>query len=264
MDLIKKFKREFVYAVLIFIVWEMAQVPEVLGIGWVYSIFAFLGALLVVTWVITSYFHFSHKKVSEKSKVLIKVKMKERFLINFILPLLFYGLVTYYLYISTSVVLKQFIIIVSSFIFFIVFIHIRSSYMKIFTLARDTKVILNFVDIILFYLVVTLIAMYGGTDWVRVIGVAAAAFVFLGHQLLLHKQRSIMAYAVLAVSTLAVAIFAYIFLEQGSYTYPLLLSIVFYTIVSIWNVRLGGTHTVSDYLPPILFALMAYVIVISF
>ncbi|WKZ30801.1 MAG: hypothetical protein QY318_03045 [Candidatus Dojkabacteria bacterium] len=264
MGLISRYKREFVYAVILFIIWEISQVPEIIGVGQVYFFFSFIGLLLVVTWIFTTYFRLSYKKVSDNSDALIKIRNHERFFINFILPLLFYCLVSYFLYVSVNLVLTQLLIILSSMLFFVIFVNIKNSYTKVFTIERDTRTILSFLDIIVFFLAVTLLTYFGDSFAVRVLGVSVAAFILLGHQLLINKQQNWAGFAVLVASTIFLGAVAYFFMDSGSYLFPLVMSILFYLVVALWTVKLSGTSKLSDYLPPLLFALMAFIIVTSF
>lgn len=264
MNLIRSYKREFVYSVILFLIWQISLVPEIIGIGQIYFTFCFIGLLLVVTWIFTSYFKYSYKRVSKDSNVLIKARQRDRLLINFVIPVLLYLLVCYFLYVSANVVVTQLVIIMCTMLFFIMFVNIKNSYIKVFSIERDTRTILTFIDIIVFYLIVTLLVYFGDSFAVRVLGVSAAAFIFLGHQLLINRQQSWTGFAVLLVSTIFMGVVAYMFMSGGSYVFPLVMSIMFYLVVSIWNVKLSGTTKLSDYLPPLLFALMAFIIVISF
>lgn len=264
MGILSRNKREFVYAVMIFLIWEIAQVPEIVGIGQLYSIFIFVGLLLVVTWIFTTYYSLSYRKVSEGSDVIIKVRTRERFFINFVLPILFYLLISAFLYFSANMVVTQLIIILCSLLFFVIFLNIKRSYGKIFTIERDTRTILTFVDIILYFLVVTGFLFFDQSGYLKVIGAFVGALIFLGHQLVINKQVNWNGLIVMVASSIFIGSVAFFFMNANSYLFSLIMTIMFYMVVSLWGIKLSGTSKISDYLPPILFSIMAFIIVISF
>lgn len=258
------YKRELVYSILLFVVWEMAQVPEVLGLTWAYVIYSFLGLILIISWTITSYLQFSGKKVSKFSDVLIKIQLRERFFLYFVLPVLFYMLVTLYLFVNRNILLNQLIIVICTALYFVMFVHIRSSYEKVFSISRYTRVIFTLLDIVTFYLIVAITVLYGTTNDIRVLVVIFASALLLTHQLVIHKQKSLNSLLVLVFSVAFISVVSVLFINTSYLVFPVVMTLAFYLVISWWNVRLDGHKHYGEYLPPLLFSLMAFIIVMSF
>lgn len=262
-EMIKEYRREFMYVTVLFVLWEIAQIPEIIGIGWLYSILIFIGGLLIIAWIMSSYSGLSKKKVSKYSNVLLKINFKERFFLYFFYPLFFYLVISYYLFENKSLLMSQFIIIISTGLMFIMFTYLRASYEKNFSIARNAKVAFKFMDIILFYVSISVLTLYGVSDIVKVVGVVLASLILLGHQLMMHKQLSSNAAIILFASVFVLAGVAVLLLSVPILQYPILISIAFYLVISWWSIRLEGISKLDEYIPPLLFSLMAYIIVVS-
>lgn len=261
---LKAYKREFFYTTILFVIWEMALLPEIIGLDWAFFVYAVLGAVLVLSWTVTTYFRYADHEISRFTKVLMKIQLKERFFLYFIMPMLFYSLITIYLFVNKSMVLNQLVIITGSILYFVMFIHIRSSYAKVFSISKYTRVIFNFIDITIFYLIVALLVMSGTEYDIRILGTVVAAAMLLMHQLTLHKQRTTSSLIILGLSLVLISSAAIYFINTNFLIYPLIMTLVFYVIVTWWNIRLDGYTKASEYLPPLIFALMGFIIVLSF
>lgn len=263
-NIIKKYRREFFYTVVLFIVWEMAQIPEILGLPRVYFIYAILGGILVFIWTISSYIQYASHDVSRFTDVLIKIQLRERFFLYFVLPIFLFFLATFYLYVNKTILLNQLLILFTTTIYFLFFVHIRSSYEKVFSIAKYTRVIINFVDIVIFYLMISILVMYGTRNDIRFAGIILTGAFLLSHQLMLHRQRSRISIFILILSLIVLAAASLFFINISYLLFPLVMTLVFYVIVSWWNIRLDGYTSYEEYLPPLLFALMGFIIIVSF
>lgn len=262
--LLKQYKREFLYVVILFVLWEFALIPENIGVGWIYPILILLGSTLLIVWLVTNYSHYAHKGISEYTEVLVKINLKQRFFAFFVTPLLFYISISLYLGGIESMILRQFTIILGSIIQFVMFVHIRSSYQKTFSMERNTRFIFQIVDLVLFYIGVTGFVLLGTDILLRIVGATVLGFLLLTHQLLLHKQYSAKAVLILLTSVAGIALSAMYFASFGAIIFPLYLSVVFYLILSLWGIRLNGITKLEDYVTPILFSLMALMVLFSF
>ncbi len=225
--------------------------------------FDLIGLILVLLWVISTYFYFSAKKISSLSNVLLKIKLKNKFFSFFVTPTLLYVAVSMYSYYTQNLVLKQVIICISFAIFLILFVHIRSAYQKVFWLEKSTKSIFLFVDFLLFYLSSTGITLMGISAIYKVLGVTFLAMIFLINMLIVNKQYSFKAFLVLLISVLSLFITGMYFIKFGYLTFPLFMIVIFYMIVSIWGIKLSGEKVLSEYTPPVLFSLMAIMVLLS-
>jgi hypothetical protein len=115
-----------------------------------------------------------------------------------------------------------------------------------------------------FYLIVALSVLYGTTDDVRVLVVMFASALLLTHQLVIHKQKSLNSIIVLLFSVAFLSIISLLFIDTSYLVFPVVMTLAFYLIISWWNIRLDGHRYYGEYLPPLLFSLMAFIIVMSF
>jgi hypothetical protein len=259
----KKYKREYFYATLLFVLFEMAVMAYQLMIPYLFMYIAVIGLWFMLAWSFFTFWSNRNRKVSKYSSAVINIKMFERVTPYFITPLMLTGATFFYIFLNKNRLLEQLVIIGAVFLLWAVMAHIRNSYQKQYSIDRWTRVLFKFADLFLFYIGTASVFMYSFNEVTRIVIVVAIAAFLLMHQLRLYEQNSNSAYYVYIFSM--VAFTAGLILTE-TFTLlirPIVITIFFYLIMSLWYLKLSGHRRVDEYLTPFMFALMALIIVLS-
>ncbi|MCA9375132.1 hypothetical protein KC622_02265 [Candidatus Dojkabacteria bacterium] len=262
MTSLKILKREFVYSILPFVVWEMFIMTTF--VGNLYILGAFIGFALITTWIIASYHIHSYKSLSKYSDVIATFRIRDKLFSNIVSPILLYSALTWFLYVHNEMILEQLTIVAGVATFFLLFAQIRASYSHQFKIVKSTRIVFKLVDLIAFYALVASVSMTGLSDLMTFIITSLIAFLLLLHQLVIHRQYSQHALIVFILSFGTMLLTGFYLLPLNYFIYPFMQSIIFYLLISWWGVKLDGYNNISDYLPPLLFALMSFIILVSF
>lgn len=259
----KKYKREYFYAVLQFVMFEMAILSYDLRIPSLFLYISVMALWIMLAWSFFTYWNNRERKVSKLSSAIINIKMFERVTPYFITPLMLVASTYFYLFLNKNEILHQIVIIGGSLLLWGVMVHIRNSYNKYYSIDRWTRVLFKFADLFLFYVATASVFMYSMSEMARIIWIVSIATFLLMHQLRLYGQDTTEAYVVYIVSMLFFTL-GLIFTESLTLLIrPIILTILFYLIMSLWYTKLSGHRRIDEYLTPIMFALMALIIVLS-
>lgn len=261
--LIKKYKREFVYISYLFLIFELLVTPQfILDIRY-FFLTAIIGYILINIWLINTYKLHAYRKISKYSEVLLKVNVLERLFSYVLLPLLFYFAIVVYILFSSSILLNQIVIVISLFLFFYLFLYVRTSYEKVYYINKMTRVVYDFISIAVFFLISSVVMKSGLGDIYVSILIFLISILSFVYVLLHHRKLEISSFLVSFASSAGIA--GIIFL-LGGFSFnakSAIVSILYYLVVAVWNVRFGGARKFSDYIPPVMFAIMALILVLS-
>lgn len=262
-ELIKKYRREFVYTSYIFLIFELLVTPKFVVNLWYYLATAIVGYVLINMWLFSTYKLQSNKKVSKYSDVILRVNLWERLFSYVFLPLVFYTSIVMFLLFSSSVILNQIVIVASVTLFFYLFLFVRTSYERVYSLNRMTRVSSDFVSIFVYFLTISVITrVVTDTAYYSLILFFLTLFCLV--YILYHHNKfenSAVVWAIVSSGLITVAYF--IAGQQGIYYTPLFLTILYYLVVSLWNVRFSGSRNLGDYMPPVMFSIMALILLLS-
>lgn len=261
--LIKKFRREFVYSSYLFLIFELLVTPTfAVNINYFIGL-SLIGYVLINLWLFSTYRLYSSKKVSKYSEVVLRVKLWERLFSYVFLPLLFYTSVVAFLLLSSSNLLNQIIIVASVTLFFYLFLYVRTSYEKIYSINRMARIATDFTSIVVFFITTNVLTRVINNEYLLALSIfflALFSFVYI----LYHHNKFDGSTAILAIlSALCISLVPIIAGIQGIYSTSAILSIIYYLIISIWNVRFSGATTLSEYMPPIMYSIMALILILS-
>ncbi|MCK9368687.1 hypothetical protein M0R04_01795 [Candidatus Dojkabacteria bacterium] len=261
--LIRKFKREFVYCSYLFLILELLITKTFIVNIYYFLATAVIGYLLINAWLISTYKLHGAKKVSKYSDALLKVKLWDRLFSYVLLPLLFYSAVVVFLLFSSSLYLNQIVIVVSLFLFFYLFLYVRTSYEKIYSVNKVTRVVYDFISIVVFFLLSEVILRIGLSPIISallLLAISLMSFLYI----LYHHNKIEAKTAITAVfSSMIIAIICIWTFGLNSISLSAVLSILFYLTIALWNVRFGGSRKISDYIPPLMFSLMALILILN-
>jgi hypothetical protein len=228
-----------------------------------YFIIGSLGLLLLFSWFIAIYFLYANKKVKRHGEVLIRVRFTEKLFNFFILPSLFYIVVVCTSFFVKSFYLNFSILISFAFILFIILIHIRSSYEKVHYVSSVTRVVYDAVLIMIFFLSMFVITSLGFLDLERAYFSVVIAAVLLLYKLIIDKQLCRNGIILIVVSALFLFLVSYTVMGFNLFVITAVTTLSFYLVVSIWTIRLAGYTKWGDYFNPIIYTIMALILIFS-
>jgi hypothetical protein len=276
MKWVREYRREFVYSSFLFLAIEMlitrgADLPT--GYFW---IMASAGYLLILSWLLGTYFTHSGREVSKYSDVLKRISIKSRFFGHIALPFLYYTAIVLFIEVNNISYLNQFVIVSSVAMFFFLFLHVRTSYDKIYSVSRVTRIIFDFIGVSAFFVVAyALSQFYTVNHFVYTIVIYLLTFALLsfslhthGKEILNHLLYIILFSCVVALMTPFLWTLHKFFggtftTHLNSFVLPSITTVAYYTIISIMNVRFAGYREWSEYIPPIMYSLMAIILIFS-
>lgn len=262
-ELVKRYKREFVYTSYLFLIFELLSTPSFVVDIRYFVLTALVGYILINIWLINTYKMNVGKKISKYSDAFMKVKMWDRLFTYVLLPLVFYSSVSVFLLLSSQTILNQIVIVISSFLFFFLFLYVRTSYQRVYSLSKATRVAYDFVTIAVFFLVSSVIIRSGIDNIYSTIIISLFSFIAFIYTLHHHGKLDLQSTSIAIASSVSIGLAKYFMAVFNFNVQSAVLSVIFYLVISLWNVRFGGARKFSDYLPPLMYALMACILIMS-
>lgn len=263
MEIIRKNKRELCIALFLFFIFAILMSPLIVISIKTFFIIGSLGLALIYTWFIATYILYSHKKVSKYGEMLIRVRLEEKLMKFLILPTIFYLSIIGTLYFSKSLVLNYFISSSAFILFYLTFLNIKSSYAKLYSISVSTKLIYDAILIVVFFLLSFCFASYGLQEWYLIGAEVGLSLLMFLYKLYMDELSSFTGYLVVLLSTAVVFLFGYMFLDSNIFVFPAGVTIGFYIVIALWRTRSEGSTKLEDYISPILFAIMALVLIFN-
>jgi len=262
-EVIKKYKREFVYSSYLFLVLELMVTKQFIYNYTFYAFTVVIGILLLIVWISTTYALFGKKKVSKRSDVFMKIQLIERFFQHIIIPILLYLSLSIFLFSNNNKYIDQISIVISVIIFFYLMLHIRMSLGKVYSVSKVTRVVYDFSSIAFFYFVISVVYRLGLGGIVGVITAFFVTLFSLVYSLIaIRKVYADTIFVAISVSFL-IGVVAYLTKGFNIYIQPSILTVIFYTVISLWNVRFSGSRRFEEYIPPMMYSIMAIILILS-
>ena len=222
-----------------------------------------LGLLLLETWFVRAFSMYSGKKVSKYSNIIIKISLKSRFFAYFILPAIFYISLLFFLYFNRNEVLGYAVLGGCTVLLMVLFLNVKSSLNKLYSLAIATRAIFDFICITIFYLLLNSYIRIGFSIEVFTILTIVSALILLIFVLKIHDRLGSFEYLVSILSALFISFFTIFFWNYNIFVIPAIGALAFYLIISIWNVRFAGKIRFVEYLVPFLYVLIALILILN-
>ncbi|MBD3329028.1 hypothetical protein GF357_00875 [Candidatus Dojkabacteria bacterium] len=255
------FRRELLYTILIFALLQLLTLvmplPYFVAVSWI-------GLLLLLTWILISFITYSGKKVSRFSEVIIKMQLKARWYQYIFVPVIFYTAICGFIFFVNSVFLQQFVILLGCLCLFLLMVHVRSTYQKIYTVSRISRVVFDLVNIMLFYLVAMTLQVSGYISIYLIIGILSllSVMILVSSLGIAHKLSNLGIFLSI-LGGITIAVVGYLTRDLNIYTFPFIATLTFYAILSFWHIRLSGVKKLDQYIPPLLFLIMAIILVMG-
>ncbi len=264
-EIINKYRREFVYSVMVFVILQFMLVREVFVSTENYLLISSLGLAAMTLWIASTFFNYSTHRVSRFSDLETKLQLRGRIYHLFVLPIIFYISLAFYLYRLPVhlTVLRQFTIIISVLSLFALFVNIRSTYRKLFKIEKLTHVIYKFLDILIFYFLISGLISYDFGRFIEFLAIVLVGFIMFYHQLNTHHWFDLRSLWIVVLASLILAGAYELFYVFNTITRPLIMTNFLYVIINLGEIYLSGNRKFEDFLTPILFFLMFMMIVMG-
>ncbi len=179
-----------------------------------------MGALLLETWFIRAFGKYSGKKISKYSDVIVRISLRERFFSYFVLPAIFYSSILAFLYFNRNMVLGHVLLGVCMVLFLVLFLNVKSSLSKIYSVANATKAIFDFICITILYLLVNVYVRIGVSLAIFSLLLFVSAFVLLIFSLKLHRRMGVIEFGISILSSLFIVLLTAIFWNTNIFVNP--------------------------------------------
>jgi hypothetical protein len=259
---IKDIKREILYILVIF------------GMSFGFNHFSYvsekkfliaigiLGVLIIETWFISAFTRYSERKISKYSEVLQRVSIRERFFSYFISPALLYISTLAFMYYTQTLIADIMVLSSVCFLLLILFVNVKSSFKKVYSLEQATRIIFDFINIATFYLGCSVLMKLGMEIPYLYLLIGIWSFLLFLDNLLLHDKLDLSGSIISLLCTIFVVLTTFAVETYGIFVMPAISTIAFYLIISLWNLRFSGKIRMSDYISPFIFSLFATLIIL--
>jgi hypothetical protein len=263
MEKINKYKKEFFYATTLYVIYQFLVIPQIEINRSAFSWLSVLGFFLLVIWIFSQYFEHYQKSISKYSNVLIKYTLHERIYDFCVSPALLYITTILFIYQSREIALKEVIIVLVSVTQFILFVNISKSYDKHRNVPAISRYLFEAIGLMQYYMLISISTYYLGMESVVIVS-SLFAFGLLLLNLIGKKQLSITGFVILFVSVIFLTTFAYFARYLNINLFTALVSVAYYVVSSLWNLKLSGHFKFIDYLTPFMFGLMFTLLILTF
>lgn len=228
-----------------------------------YILSGVLGNLLILTWFIRAFALYSGRKISQYSEVIQRISLKERFFTCFVLPIIFYTSLLLFVYFNTQFVMDIVLIIMASILLLILFLNVKSSFKKIYSIEKQTRAIFDFICIASFYMILSVVVRLGQSMLISLPIIFFTSLIFFWSDIKIHRKEGLSSFVLTVLSSVFVAIICGIFFETNIFVIPAVGTLAFYLILSIWNIRFAGKIKFADYLAPFIYSMLALILILK-
>lgn len=263
------FRRSLFYAVSIFATFQFMLIPLQYKIYGLYLLLGVVGLLVILSELLYSRLHDYRKPFSFKVTHLRKKRYREHFVHHLVLPALTFFSGALFLFFNKIRLLDQFAILILTGTFFVLFYNISTTYQRLYSISRKTKVIFDFVNIIVFFFCVDVLinAVFYGGIWQGFIyvGVAVLTFLLIWLMAVVEHEATMKVIGLILLSSLITAFIAFVVLHIPIFNLTavsLVITVGFYLIEVYWHHKFEGTFEWNTMLEYTLFALMAIILLL--
>ena len=228
-----------------------------------YILSGVLGNLLILTWFIRAFALYSGRKISQYSEVIQRISLKERFFTCFVLPILFYSSLLLFIYFNTSFLMDIVLIVIASILLLVLFLNVKSSFKKIYSIEKQTRAIFDFICIASSYMLLSVVIRFGQSMLISLPIIALISIILFWSNIKIHRKEGLSSFTISFLSSIFVAIVCGIFFDTNIFVVPAVGTLAFYLILSIWNIRFAGKIKLLDYLPPFIYSVIALILILK-
>ncbi len=256
-------KNELLYIFFLLLVTEIFNMSVLQAPLKTVVIWGVFGLLLLIFWFGRAFSLYSKKKISKYSNVLMKISLKERFFSYFILPSIFYSSLLLFLYFNRNEVLGHFVLGMCMILLLFLFLNVKSSMKKFYTMHIATKAVFDFMCITILYLLLNAFLRTGfSMIHYTTLSFISSLILYL-FVLKLHDRFGFVEILSAFLSAIFVSASMIPFWNRNVFIIPAVGALSFYLIISLWNIRFSGRVKLNDYLAPVLYVIFALVLILT-
>ena len=226
-------------------------------------IIGLVGFIILEFWFAITFDQYSKKKISKYSNVLMKISLRKRFFSYFILPGIFYLSLLVFLYYNRNILLGHFVLGMCMILLLVLFLNVKSSMRKFYTIHIATKAIFDFICITTLYLLLNAFLRIGFSMTEFLLLSFITSFILYLFLLKLHDRFGSLDILVALASSAFVSASLLPFWNRSIFMLPAVGALAFYLIISLWNIRFSGKVKFSDYLAPVLYVIFALALIFT-
>ena len=256
-------KSEILYIFFLFIVTEFFNISVLKSPFSTIIIWGTFGLLLLIFWFGRAFSLYSKKKISKYSNVLMKISLKERFFSYFVLPSIFYISLLVFLFFNRNVILGHFVLTMCMILLLLLFLNVKSSMKKFYTIHIATKAVFDFICITILFLLLNAFLRIGfSIIEYTLLGFFSSLTLYI-FVLKLHDRFGLVEVILAFLSAIVTALSMIPFWNRNIFIIPAVGALTFYLIISLWNIRFSGRVKLNDYLAPVLYVIFALVLILT-
>ncbi len=145
----------------------------------------------------------------------------------------------------------------------ILFLNVKGSLQKVYTIAGQTRAVFDFICISTLFLVLSIFVKFGLELLPLLLLVFIASFILFWFDIKIHNREGFAGVILSIFSSLFVAIFSGLFYSNSVFTIPAVGTLAFYLILSLWNIRFSGKIRLTDYILPFLYSILALILILN-
>ncbi len=256
-----KVKNDILYLFLLLLVTEIFYFLVLRTTFDVLLLIGILGVLLLETWFVRVFTMYSGKKISQYSEVIAKISLKDRFFAYFVLPAIFYISLLVFLFFTRNEILGHTVLGVCMVLFLVLFLNVKSSLNKYYSLEVATKAIFDFICITIYYLLLNSFIRFGASIWEYSLFSVIASLVLFIFVLKIHDRIGVTELLVSLLSSISITVLMYLFWNTNVFVIPAIGALLFYLIISLWNIRFSGKTKFLEYIVPFLYVLISIILI---
>ena len=229
----------------------------------IYLLSGVLGNLLILTWFVRAFALYSGRKISQYSEVIQRISLRDRFFTNVALPILFYSSLLAYIYFNTLFLMDLVLIGISMILLLILFLNIKSSFNKIYSIESQTRAIFDFMCIATFFFLSSVVIRLGVMIWYVLPIIFIFSFILFWSDIKIHRKESMSAFVMSLISSAFVTLTSGFLITTNIFMLPAISTLAFYLILSLWNIRFAGKLKLVEYLLPFIYSVLALILILN-
>jgi hypothetical protein len=222
-----------------------------------------LNVVILETWFLKTFLLYSGRKISQYSEVIQRISFIDRAFEYFILPAIYLSTFMTFLYFNKDITMSYWMISLCMTILLILFLNIKSSLNKYYKISSLTKGIFDFVCIITFYLSINVLFRFDFNTVGILFLVGSLAMIMFISVLQLHDRLTFVSLFLSLISSVIVSLSIGIFIYQSIFVATAIGTLAFYVVISLWNIRFSGKYKFIDYLTPLLYGVIALILIFN-
>lgn len=256
-------KNELLYLFLILIITEIFNFSVLNSSMRITIILGLLGLILLIIWFARTFSLYSKKKISKYSNVLMKISLKDRFFSYFVLPTIFYSSLLIFLFFNRNELLSHIVIGMCMIFILVLFLNVKSSLGRHYFIHMVTKAVFDFICITILYLLLNAFLRLGlSLVEYSLVSLVSSLILFL-FVLKLHDRFGIWEILSAFISSAFVTTSMIPFWNRNLFIIPAIGSLMFYLIISLWNIRFIGKVKFGEYMLPVVYVVFALILILT-